>query len=73
MITPEDAIAIARARAADQGWGLSEPVAVNPRRGWFGRIRSYDVVSDPSKRGGGTRFTIDASTGEILSEGHISR
>jgi hypothetical protein len=73
MITQEDAIAIARARAADQGWGLGEPVAVSPRRGWFGRVRSYDVVSDPSMRGEGTRFTIDASTGAILSEGHISR
>jgi hypothetical protein len=73
MISREDAVAIARARATEKGWGLAEPIAVRDRRSWLGRIRSYDIESNPAMRGSRTRFTIDAMTGAVLSEGHIAR
>jgi hypothetical protein len=73
MITREDAMAIARTRAAENGWGLAEPLAVRDRRNWLGRIRSYDIVSNPVLRGTKTSFTVDAETGAILAEGHIAR
>jgi hypothetical protein len=73
MITREDAVAIARTRAQQQGWGLVEPLAVTQRRGWTGRLLRYEVVSNPAARGPKARFTIDASTGAILSEGYIPR
>jgi hypothetical protein len=73
MITPEAAEAIARARAASQGWGVAEPLVVKARRGWTGKIRSYSVDSNPAMRGAKVRFTIDAATGEILSEGFLPR
>jgi hypothetical protein len=73
MITPEAAEAIARAWAAAQGWGIVEPLSVQTRRGWTGKIRSYNVDSNPALRGTRVRFTIDAETGEILSEGFLPR
>jgi hypothetical protein len=73
MITPEAAEAIARARAAAQGWGIVEPLVVEARHGWNGKIRSYNVDSNPAKRGTKVRFTIDAETGDILSEGYLPR
>ncbi len=73
MITPDDAMTIARNRATAQGWGLAEPVSVELRRGWTGRIKSYDVRSDPRLRGTKAWFSIDADTGAILSEGYLAR
>jgi hypothetical protein len=73
MITPEMAEKIARARAVALGWGIVEPLSVQARRGWNGKIRSYNVDSNPAKRGTKMRFTIDAETGDILSEGYLPR
>ncbi len=73
MITPDDALKIARDRATERGWGLAEPVSIQARRAWSGRIKSYNVHSDPRLRGTKTRFSIDAETGAILSEGYLSR
>jgi len=73
MITSEQAATIARERAQAQGWGLVEPLAVLPRRAWFGKVRSYTIESNPLKRGTKARFEIDARTGAILSEGYLER
>jgi hypothetical protein len=73
MITQDEAVAIARARAMEKGWGLVEPLSVIQRRGWLGKIKSYSIESNPAMRGTKTRFTIDANSGAILEEGYIPR
>jgi len=73
MITNDEAVTIARARAKEKGWGLLEPLAVSHRRSWSGQIKSYCVESNLAMRGTKTRFTIDAETGAILSEAYIPR
>lgn len=73
MIDRETAVAIARSRAADKGWGFAEPALVVHRRDWFGKGGRYEISTDPAKRGAKARFVIDALTGEILSEGYIAR
>jgi hypothetical protein len=74
MITREQAVEIARRRAAEKGWSLAEPAHVEDVRGDFGRtVKAYRVGSNPRLRGGRSRFTIDAESGAILDEGHISR
>jgi hypothetical protein len=74
MIERQEALAIARRRAAENGWGLAEPAHVEEvRADWGRKIKAYLVSSNPRLRGGRTRFTIDAETGEVLEEGHIAR
>ena len=73
MISDTEAVAIARARAVKNGWPLVDPLRVTVRRDWSGELRHYEIVSDPSRRGAKTRFTIDASTGAIRTEGYLPR
>ena len=73
MITPDDAMRIAISRAKERGWGLAEPISVETRRTWSGRIKSYEIRSNPRLRGTKARFTIDAETGSILAEGYLPR
>ena len=73
MITTDEAVRIARDRARERGWGLAEPVSVAMRRAWSGRVKSYEIQSNPRLRGTKARFTIDAETGPILAEGYLPR
>jgi uncharacterized membrane protein YkoI len=73
MIDQDTAIAIARKRAEEKGWGLAEPLAVITRRGWFGGILRFEIETNPAMRGSKARFVIDAVTGEIIDEGYIPR
>jgi hypothetical protein len=73
MITQDEAVAVARARAVEKGWALLDPINVSKRVGWSGKIKSYCVESDPALRGSKSRFTIDATTGVILEEGYVPR
>jgi hypothetical protein len=73
MINRDQAIEIARNSAAEQGWGLQEPLQVTERRRWRGGVDSYDIVTNPAMRGTSARFVIDATTGEIRSKGYIPR
>jgi uncharacterized membrane protein YkoI len=74
MIDEATAIAIARKRAKEKGWGLTEPLAVITRHRWFGRgILRFEIETNPAMRGTKARFVIDAATGEIIDEGYIPR
>ncbi len=74
MISREEALAIARARPAERGWGMGETPSVEEvRSGWPRRLRKYEISSNPLARGTKARFTIDAETGAILAEGYIPR
>jgi uncharacterized membrane protein YkoI len=73
MITKEEAIEIASKRAEEKGWAFSDSLGVTVRHGWRGEILRFEIETDPGMRGTKTRFTIDAKTGEILSEGYIPR
>lgn len=73
MITRDQAIDIARARASANGWGIVEPVDVRQRQHWSGEVRSYEVRSNPAMHGTKVRITIDAVTGEVVDEGYLPR
>ena len=73
MIDRDQAIGIARNRALENGWAFAEPVAVVQRRGWFGGVKRFEIETNAGRRGTKARFTIDAATGRILSEGYIPR
>lgn len=73
MIDRDTAIAIARKHAEEKGWGLTEPLAVITRRGWFGGILRFEIETNPVMLGTKARFVIDAATGAILNEGYIPR
>ncbi len=73
MIDREQALRIARERAAVLGWAFAEPVQVIQRRGWFTRAGRFEVETNVGHKGTKARFTIDATTGAVLSEGFIPR
>ncbi|HEX3695677.1 MAG TPA: hypothetical protein VH374_09830 [Polyangia bacterium] len=73
MIEREQALQIARERAAANGWAFGEPVEVRLRRGWFGQDDRYQIETNAGQRGTKARFLISAKNGKILSEGYIPR
>jgi hypothetical protein len=73
MIDAAKALEIARARAAANGWAFPEPFEILPRRGWLGQHDRFDIETNSGNRGTKARFTVDAVTGELLSEGYIPR
>jgi len=73
MISKDEAIEIATKRANENGWGFVEPIDVVSRRNWSGETVKYEIESLYGQLGTKCLFTIDAITGEILSEGYIPR
>ena len=73
MIDETAALGIARTRALEKGWAFSEPIQIWLRRGWFGQHDRFEIETNAGHRGTKARFTIDAQTGEILSQGYIPR
>ena len=73
MISKDDAIEIARQRAKDNGWAFAEPLGVVERRGWRGNLLRFEIETNAGVRGTKARFTVDAKSGDIASEGYIPR
>ncbi|HET6281200.1 MAG TPA: hypothetical protein VFH73_09545 [Polyangia bacterium] len=73
MIERDEAIRIARARAAEKGWAFGEPIGVTLRRGWFGQDDRYEIETNAGMRGTKARFVVNAVSGTIVSEGYIPR
>lgn len=73
MITKADAIEIARARAAKNGWPFDGPIQTLERRSWSGRVTRYEIETNPQMLGAKSRFVIDAESGSVVSEGYIPR
>lgn len=73
MIERDQAIEIARKRAAEKEWAFVEPLNVVIRRGWLGAVSRFEIETNAGNLGTKARFVIDAKTGEIVSEGYISR
>lgn len=73
MINRETAIEIARTRATENGWTFAEPVQVVHRRGWFGQSDRFEIETNAGMLGTKSSFTIDAKTGEVISEGYLPR
>ena len=73
MIEQDQAIDIARKRAAEKGWAFVEPLAVVARRSWLGAASRFEIETNAGNRGTKARFIIDAKTGEIISEGYVPR
>lgn len=73
MIDQNEAIEIARKRAEEKGWPFVEPLYIIERRGWHKGTTCFEIWTNGSNRGTKARFTVDAKTGEIISEGYIPR
>jgi len=73
MIEREQAIEIARTRAIAKEWAFVEPLNVVIRRSWLGVVIRFEIETNAGNRGTKAHFVIDAKTGEIVSEGYISR
>jgi hypothetical protein len=73
MIGESSAVAIARARAAENGWPFSESLSVSFRKGWRKNTGRFEIETNPGMRGTKIRFIIDAATGKIVEEGYIPR
>ena len=73
MITGPQAVELARARAAEQGWAFVEPVDLVERRSWAGAVIRYEIATNAGKLGAKARFVVDAASGQILSEGYVKR
>jgi hypothetical protein len=73
MIERAAAIEIARKRATENGWAFAEPLEIVHRRGWFGGADRFEIETNAGKLGTKAKFVIDASSGEVVSEGYIPR
>ncbi len=73
MISADDALALARERARNNGWFFTDPVRCEFRRGWFGSRSRYEIETNAGRLGTKARFVIDGETGVIIDEGYISR
>ncbi len=73
MISKDDAIEIARQRAAENGWAFVEPLDVVERRSWRGEPLRFEIETNAGKRGTKARFTVSATSGVIDSEGYVPR
>lgn len=73
MIGPDQAVAVARARAEANRWFFSEPVRCELRRGWFGSESRYEIETNAGRRGTKARFVIEVATGKVLEEGYMPR
>jgi hypothetical protein len=73
MIEQATAIEIARQRAALEGFGFGKPLLAVHRRGCFGQRDRFEIETNAGMLGTKARFTVDAESGEILSEGYIPR
>ncbi len=73
MIERDQAIEIARKRATAKEWAFVEPLNVVIRRSWLGAVSRFEIETNAGNRGTKAHFVIDAKTGEIVSEGYVSR
>lgn len=73
MIDRDAAVEIARRRAGEKGWAFAEPIQVVERRGWTGASKRFEIETNAGRRGTKARFTVDAASGEIVSEGYLPR
>jgi hypothetical protein len=72
-MTEADAIALARAFSAEQGWAWVEPVHATFRKPWFGKGGKWEIFSNANGLGAKVRVVIDAESGAILDRGYIPR
>jgi hypothetical protein len=73
MIDRNEAIEIARRRAAENGWAFAEPLHIIEHRGWRKGLTRFEIWTNGSNRGTKARFTVDADTGDVIDEGFIPR
>ncbi len=73
MISAEEAVELAKARAGERNWFFSDPVECEFVRGWFGGRDRYEIETNAGRRGTKARFVIDAETGAVIDEGYIPR
>ena len=73
MIDAEVALDIARQRAQQKGWPFLDPVQLIQRRTWSGKPLCFEIETNVGQRGCNARFTVDAATGGIVSEGFNPR
>lgn len=73
-MTADEALDVARAVAAAEGWPWQEPVAVRRQKSWvlFGSA-SWEVWTNAEWRGSNGRIVIDEATGQITDKRFLPR
>jgi len=72
-MTSDEAIAKARALAAERGWPVLEPVHAELRRPWRVMAPRWIVISNWGSLGSSVRVEFDDRTGKILLQGYMPR
>lgn len=73
-MTEEEALVLARAVSAEEGWAWVEPACATLRRPWFGKKGGkWEIFSNALGLGAKVRVVIDADSGAILDKGYIPR
>ena len=72
-MTRDEALALARARAAQHGWPFVEPVQIERYRPWWLLAPRWRVVSNHESRGSNVRVEIDERSGAVVHEAFLPR
>jgi len=72
-VTEDEAIAIARTAAEQEGWAWVEPALATFRQPWFGKGGRWEIFSNARGLGAKARVVVDAQTGAILEKGYVPR
>ena len=73
-MTADEALGLARAAAAGEGWPWQEPVRARRQRAWllFGPAR-WEILTNADSLGSNVRVVIDEATGGVLEKRFLPR
>jgi hypothetical protein len=73
-VTADEALDVARAVAAAEGWPWQEPVAVRRQKSWiFFGSASWEVRTNAESLGSNVRIVIDEATGQVTDKHFLPR
>lgn len=72
-MTSDEALALARSIAHEQGWTWKEPIRVTKRRPWLIGNTYWEVVSNANSRGMNVRVSIEDRTGKVRRKVFLPR
>jgi hypothetical protein len=72
-MSEEQAIAIARRVAEQEGWAWADPALATLRKNWSGRGGRWEILSNARALGAKVRVVLDAESGAVLEKGYVPR
>jgi hypothetical protein len=69
----EQAVAIARRTAEQEGWAWVDPPLATLRKGWSGRSGRWEIFSNARALGAKVRVVLDDETGTVTEKGYVPR